>query len=343
MEVRFSGFIPAIQSALSGACRDIRVAVCWFTHRDLFDVLLAKLAAGVRVEVVLEFDAMNFKPEGLPWPEFIRRGGMLRPNRQPVLMHDKFALIDGMTLLAGSVNWTYGRNHEHLFQTDQPDLVAAFSRAWDRLAATTPPIQTIEWSGLKARSWFPLFDDVQVEKTALRKRVAQGANLWVLRLPRREKNDSEDFFREGRIGCDSEGLLQNYWHRHPLWRKEDYLSWAKERQNAVSGSTFRRVHRWLLRLRQNDLVLLRRHAANDFLLGVVRSEPLRSTAGPWSTHREVQWITAVSADRIPVSGGPPGLARYPGSAMALLAVAFGDELAVTSRPNQTIPGKNPVV
>ena len=51
-------------------------------------------------------------------------------------MHHKFAIFDGTRLLNGSYNGTRGAadmNYENLVDTDDPNLVAAFSAEFERL------------------------------------------------------------------------------------------------------------------------------------------------------------------------------------------------------------------
>jgi phosphatidylserine/phosphatidylglycerophosphate/cardiolipin synthase-like enzyme len=51
-------------------------------------------------------------------------------------MHHKFALFDRVRLITGSYNWTRGAaegNEENLIDTADPELVAAFGRAFDAL------------------------------------------------------------------------------------------------------------------------------------------------------------------------------------------------------------------
>ena len=48
-EVYFNNIAASILDELAGASRSIRVAVAWFTDRQIFDVLLQKASKGVAV------------------------------------------------------------------------------------------------------------------------------------------------------------------------------------------------------------------------------------------------------------------------------------------------------
>lgn len=64
----------------------IRVAVCWFSHRALFDILMARIKAGVRVELMVEYDTQNFREGGLDFQQFVEKGGVLYRIGQGGLM-----------------------------------------------------------------------------------------------------------------------------------------------------------------------------------------------------------------------------------------------------------------
>lgn len=64
----------------------IRVAVCWFSHRALFDILMARIKAGVRVALMVEYDTQNFREGGLDFQQFVEKGGVLYRIGQGGLM-----------------------------------------------------------------------------------------------------------------------------------------------------------------------------------------------------------------------------------------------------------------
>lgn len=50
--------LPAeLSRCLARAERHLQIAVCWFSHRDLFGILLEKLRAGVQVDLLIEYDS----------------------------------------------------------------------------------------------------------------------------------------------------------------------------------------------------------------------------------------------------------------------------------------------
>ena len=101
-EVYFQNLPTVLCRYLSDARTSIRIAVCWFSHRNIFEVLLKKLRAGIPVEILLEYGSQNIHANGLDFQKFTKLGGILYAYRDTALMHHKFALLDERLLLTGS-------------------------------------------------------------------------------------------------------------------------------------------------------------------------------------------------------------------------------------------------
>ena len=110
--------------------------VCVFTITDdrIADALLAAHRRGVRLRVVTDDQKAGDLGSDV---ERLRAAGVaVRVDRTPFHMHHKYAVFDGRRLLNGSYNWTRGAardNEENIVVTDDPALVAAFTRAFEQL------------------------------------------------------------------------------------------------------------------------------------------------------------------------------------------------------------------
>lgn len=118
--------------------RDARrsVDLCVFTLSDdrISREVLAAHRRGVRLRFVTdndkEFDA------GSDVAQLRNAGVPIVVDRTEAHMHHKFAIFDGTWLLNGSYNWTRSAsevNEENLVASNDPALVQAFQRAFDRL------------------------------------------------------------------------------------------------------------------------------------------------------------------------------------------------------------------
>ena len=110
-----------IKLELEKAKNSIYIAVAWFTDGELFDILCRKAEDGVSVELMLMDDEINngsgidygrlgvTPPQPSPWQGREKCGKVWKIGGERSdgnLMHNKFCVIDGETVINGSYNWT---------------------------------------------------------------------------------------------------------------------------------------------------------------------------------------------------------------------------------------------
>lgn len=117
----------------------IKIAVAWFTDGKLFDILLQKLDEGVKVELLLANNDINFN-SNIKFTEIKRRGGefyWVGDNfAYAPLMHNKFCIIVNKILIFGSYNWTKKAksNHESITIIEGDDnLILDFNQEFDKI------------------------------------------------------------------------------------------------------------------------------------------------------------------------------------------------------------------
>ena len=128
--------------------KELLVAVYAFTNDDLASALVQAKKRGVVVQVVIdrEFDRANDNSKGkfLDAQKIPLRRVSAVPTqmaeKEPGLMHQKFAVIDRRVVFTGSYNWTHSadnRNDENLLMFRDAGPLAeeyrkAFLRLWER-------------------------------------------------------------------------------------------------------------------------------------------------------------------------------------------------------------------
>ena len=94
---------------LRKATSSIHIAVAWFTDPDIFEQLCQKAGSGIRVGLIVVNDSINRKG-GLRYERLRDLGGifmMIGDNKKnSTTMHNKFCVIDGVTVITGSYNWS---------------------------------------------------------------------------------------------------------------------------------------------------------------------------------------------------------------------------------------------
>ncbi|HRI62240.1 MAG TPA: phospholipase D-like domain-containing protein, partial [Saprospiraceae bacterium] len=268
----FQNLSEIICRHLSEARQHIRIAVCWFSHKDIFDTLLARLRAGVQVELLLEYDSQNIHDAGLDFQQFIRRDGHLYAHLEAGLMHHKFALVDERLLLTGSFNWTYNSNAENLLVTDDATMTLAFREEFERQKAIAKRIFTVRRADVKVFSAFPLFENTEFQLAGLRKKVSSGAGVWLVRLDKL-KVDKSLIFKENYLPFDSAGLLQPYWSAYRMWDEKLFGEEMEGLKTKHSVPVLRDLHRWARRMKIGDIVLATERKTKLVAVGIIQSHP----------------------------------------------------------------------
>lgn len=305
---------------LECAERHLQIAVCWFSHRDLFGILLEKLRAGVRIELLIEYDSQNIRDGGLDFQRFIHAGGQLFARREAGLMHHKFALVDDAWLLTGSFNWTYNSNAENLLALADPALVAAFRAEFEREKAAAKRVFQIRHEEVKVFSAYPLFENTHFQLAELRRAISGGAGVWLVRLEKCGR-PTERVFRENLLPFDRAGLLGPFWAAWRVWDEKGFDEDFPALTAGVSPAAGRELRRWARRMRAGDLIFATLDRRRLVALGVVQSAPRRFEDAGFSSCRDVQWLRRPDAGEpyfLAEKGAAAALSKYRGSALRVV-------------------------
>jgi phosphatidylserine/phosphatidylglycerophosphate/cardiolipin synthase-like enzyme len=158
IEVYFSpngGCQQAVISEIRKAARTIDIAMYYLSSRDIAHALVKAQENNVRVRIVLdqgqEIEAAS--KSGY----LIKHGFQVRYHLGFGLMHNKFAIIDGKSLITGSFNWTLTaeeRNEENLLIVTDEGTIEKFKQRFDYLWYTSRP-DSRNAKGLEVLpSWF---------------------------------------------------------------------------------------------------------------------------------------------------------------------------------------------
>lgn len=127
-----------IKYELSQAQSEILLAMAWFTDPDLFQILIEKLADGIKVDVIISDQEDNSK---LDFDALQNAGAdfIKIKNVGYGMMHQKFCIIDRKVAITGSYNWTVNarkNNHENIIVTTYKqtvdDLISTFFQIKNR-------------------------------------------------------------------------------------------------------------------------------------------------------------------------------------------------------------------
>jgi len=139
MEVAFSphgGGTELVIKAIQSAKQSIHVAAYSFTSRPIAKALIEAHQLGVDVRIVLDQDQMS-KDRNSAAASLVEAGIPARVDTVHTLQHDKYMVVDGVTVETGSFNYTAAaeqHNSENvLVLWDTPKLAEAYGRDWQSL------------------------------------------------------------------------------------------------------------------------------------------------------------------------------------------------------------------
>jgi len=117
----------AIARVLDGANQTIHIAMYCFTDAKLAEAVVRARQRGVQTYVYLDKSQVNHQ---YTQARYLATNGVpVRISSNPAIMHNKFAIIDGSTVITGSYNWTksaYQRNDENLLIIYRPDVAERY-------------------------------------------------------------------------------------------------------------------------------------------------------------------------------------------------------------------------
>jgi PLD-like domain len=308
---------------LRAAEQQIDVAMCWFSHRDIYDTLLEVLKRGVKVQLLLEYDTQNIRDGGLDFNAFIHAGGRLYARREVALMHHKFALIDGKTLLSGSFNWTYNTNDENLIISQDSALISAFQSAFTALSGQTKRIFHTNKAEAKPFSVSPLFAPAHFTLPELRKKIGGGAKVWLLRTEKLYRNPA-GVFQKQQLPFDAAGHFAPFWRQWRLWDQALGVEWLHDIRCREKAAVWRTLRLWTMRMGIGDLVLATTHNSQLGALGVISSDPQPFEEDRFSSFRAIHWFKVLEYP-LPLSTtklSPQPVVRFRGSSLMVLEQVF---------------------
>ncbi len=124
-------------AAIGSARHSVHLAAYSFTSRPIAQALVDTKARGVEVEAVLDRSNATARYSGAS--ALARAGIPVRIDSRYPIMHDKFLVIDGVTVETGSFNYTKAAarsNAENVVVIrDDPAVAAAYEAEWQRMWA----------------------------------------------------------------------------------------------------------------------------------------------------------------------------------------------------------------
>ncbi|KAB2809999.1 phospholipase D-like domain-containing protein [Phaeocystidibacter luteus] len=136
----------AILKELNSASQSIRVAVAWFTNRELLDALINAQKRGCSTSVIIADNDDNNK---LSFQDLTKEGGkVIRIKGKGFgMMHQKYCIIDERIAINGSFNWTnnaISNNSENAIITREPEIINTLKANFEEMQISQDSPREIE-------------------------------------------------------------------------------------------------------------------------------------------------------------------------------------------------------
>jgi len=193
-----------IKKELSRAQHTILIAVAWFTDPELFEILCDKAQNNVSISLIVLNDRINKGASGLDFHRLRKSGGEVyligSGNERDEIMHNKFCVIDNVTIITGSYNWTLKaqRNDENITVTkDSREFADGFTFQFQSLIAKYVHKNKIDYNAVCKRL------EILRNTIALQDEEDITYQLEKLKkiLPHRQKQDAQITTINMVIGC----------------------------------------------------------------------------------------------------------------------------------------------
>ena len=186
IEAHFNNIRNLIINNIRTAQSEIKIAVAWFTQKELFEAIMNALERGVKVSLIMMKDFINCGIYGLPLQGFVDKGGNLHfVSNRGWTMHNKFCLFDNRVVISGSYNWTYSaetRNAENVISTDDEIVCSRFDDYFNRLWEESFAEETIPNVQISSEEVAQDFSFIQDELEAMeRNEIIPSGTLNILK------------------------------------------------------------------------------------------------------------------------------------------------------------------
>ena len=132
---------------LANSKSDVKIAVEWFTNPVFYKTLIKLNENGVKIELIVSDDKMNFTHPKINFQKLIDLGVKIRVSQSPNLMHNNFCIIDERLVVTGTYTWTLRAelyNFENIIVSNDKELINDYLDCFANVTENTTEITEVE-------------------------------------------------------------------------------------------------------------------------------------------------------------------------------------------------------
>ncbi|MBX2927242.1 MAG: hypothetical protein KF852_05350 [Saprospiraceae bacterium] len=294
------------------------MAVCWFTHPEIYQALKERIHAGVELTLLLNFDQVNFQPQGLVFFALEQAGAQILGFTGPELLHHKFAVADERRVLAGSFNWTRAMHRDHIWIQEDPAAARSFLSEFERLKMQCKSLSALRKTSPRSTSFQQLHQPMWWSLSDFRQRIISGAKIWTSAFTPAHAAVWKQCLQQQRHVLMCKAEMSAFWQQNRYWDETAFRQWMQENA-ALRG--IRLLSAYCLRVRPGDVILAVQPPGRLLGIGIIGSDPEPATLPGAALSRYVPWRrlpeNAACSDPT-LTASTRALRRYAGSGLRML-------------------------
>lgn len=322
----------AVIDFVNTAQSSLKIGICWFTHPAIFEAVKNALSRNVQVHLALDYDHINFHPQGLDFTGLEKMGAVVLGYTGPGLLHYKLAIADDCRVLTGSYNWTRAEQQDYVLILQDTVLARQFTAAFEDIARACRTLPDLRNTPPRQLAFGQLYHPTLWSPQDLRKRIVSGAKTWLTLV----ENDKEWHYWLTQQTHALALKCAGSWPVGDLWDPAAFREWLQTAP--LSATTRHQLYRYCIRLQPGDVLIAVGRDGQTLGAGIVGGDPVsevvKDEAGTKKTgisrfwiSRFVQWLELPSARSRQVIVLPAGMragdiALFRGSALALISITI---------------------
>jgi PLD-like domain len=182
VQIFFPPLANHIINAIHSAKKEIKIAVCWFTHKGIYDALAQKINEGITVELIINYDQLNIHSDGLDFLQLIKKGAKGWGYLDKCILHHKFMVVDETLVAFGSFNWTKSSNRDAVMICSSKTIADSLLSEFEILLKSSKPLQLLKENDIKQILLRQLFQPIQWTLEDARQLVIRSAKIWLVKV-----------------------------------------------------------------------------------------------------------------------------------------------------------------
>jgi DNA-binding Xre family transcriptional regulator len=301
IKAHFNNIQRTLIEELQKAEQSIKIAVAWFNSKPIFDVLVNKIHEGVKIEIVLNYDFINFSLHCLNFQMVINLDCKIYvpKNEGGIFIHHKFCIIDKATTITGSYNWTNKAesNIENIvIHYNNIELAKAYAIEFAKLTHICNKLN-VEFEKIIAPR-----DEKEKIVAAIENNYTSNSILDLIERLSKNNKIKSWFVKPGTNAIVWNDCLTNSYFRYgedeamkelmTIYNKDDYDAIAyvfKEILNSKTPPGY--THSFINEVKMGDIFFACKGRSKIIGLGIVKSKPIwKPEFDKLKTIREMQWL-----------------------------------------------------